>query len=228
MKHLLPIVWCLILTIIAPVINATTMQSNDNYKIMVISDPHLLAPSLYDDGKAAHQLEKSDMKLVTLSDLIMKTMSDVIIAEKPQLLLISGDLTLNGERASHERLAEHLQRLQEAGVRTLVIPGNHDVMCPYSKQYKGDEPATVPNVTSEEFATIYAHFGYGSDSQRDPSSLSYTCEPVPGLIILGIDSNIYATSRDNEVKYHTDGAVKPETLEWIRHQLSQAQKVENA
>ncbi len=224
MKHLLPIVWCLILTIIAPVINATTMLSNDNYKIMVISDPHLLAPSLYDDGKAAHQLEKSDMKLVTLSDLIMKTMSDVIIAEKPQLLLISGDLTLNGERASHERLAEHLQRLQEAGVRTLVIPGNHDVMCPYSKQYKGDEPAAVPNVTSEEFATIYAHFGYGSDSQRDPSSLSYTCEPIPGILILGIDSNIYATSRDNEVKYHTDGAVKPETLEWIRHQLSQAQK----
>ncbi len=224
MKHFLLIAWCLLLAMMASGINATTMQSNENYKIMVISDIHLLAPSLYDDGKAAHQLEKSDMKLVTHSDLIMKTMSDVIIAEKPQLLLISGDLTLNGERASHERLAEHLQRLQEAGVRTLVIPGNHDVMCPYSKQYKGDEPAAVPNVTSEEFATIYAHFGYGSDSQRDPSSLSYTCEPVPGLIILGIDSNIYATNHDNEVKYHTDGAVKPETLEWIRHQLATAQQ----
>lgn len=224
MKHLLPIVWCLILTIIAPVINATTMLSNDNYKIMVISDPHLLAPSLYDDGKAAHQLEKSDMKMVIQSDYIMHSLVDEIIKAKPQLLLISGDLTLNGERASHERLAEHLQRLQEAGVRTLVIPGNHDVMCPYSKQYKGDEPAAVPNVTSEEFAALYHDSGYSSDSQRDPNSLSYICEPVPGLMILGIDSNIYATSRDNEVKYHTDGAVKPETLEWIRHQLSQAQK----
>lgn len=224
MKHLLPIVWCLILTIIAPVINATTMLSNDNYKIMVISDPHLLAPSLYDDGKAAHQLEKSDMKMVIQSDYIMHSLVDEIIKAKPQLLLISGDLTLNGERASHERLAEHLQRLQEAGVRTLVIPGNHDVMCPYSKQYKGDEPAAVPNVTSEEFAALYHDFGYSSDSQRDPNSLSYISEPIPGILILGIDSNIYATSRDNEVKYHTDGAVKPETLEWIRHQLSQAQK----
>ncbi len=224
MKHLLPIVWCLILTIIAPVINATTMLSNDNYKIMVISDPHLLAPSLYDDGNAAHQLEKSDMKMVIQSDYIMHSLVDEIIKAKPQLMLISGDLTFNGERASHERLAEHLQRLQEAGVRTLVIPGNHDVMCPYSKQYKGDEPAVVPNVTSEEFAALYHDFGYSSDSQRDPNSLSYTCEPIPGILILGIDSNIYATSRDNEVKYHTDGAVKQETLEWIRHQLSQAQK----
>ncbi len=224
MKHILIIAWCLFLSIITPNINATTMQSNDNYKIMVISDPHLLAPSLYDDGKAAHQLEKSDMKLVTYSDLIMKTMIDVIIAERPQVLLISGDLTLNGERESHERLVEHLQRLQEAGVRTLVIPGNHDVMCPYSKQYKGDASTAVANVTSDEFAAIYHDFGYGSDSQRDPNSLSYICEPIPGLVILGIDSNIYATSRDSEVKYHTDGVVKPETLEWIRHHLAAAQQ----
>lgn len=224
MKHILIIAWCLILAMITPNINATTMQSNDNYKIMVISDPHLLVPSLYDDGKAAHQLEKSDMKLVTYSDLIMKNMIDVIIAERPQVLFISGDLTLNGERKSHERLVEHLRRLQEAGVRTLVIPGNHDVMCPYSKQYKGDAPTVVANVTSDEFASIYHDFGYGSDSQRDPNSLSYICEPIPGLVILGIDSNIYATSRDSEVKYHTDGVVKSETLEWIRHHLAAAQQ----
>lgn len=223
MKHILLTAWCLLLAMVAPSVNATTMQSNDNYKIMVISDPHLLAPSLHDDGKAAHQLEKSDMKMVIQSDYIMHSLVDEIIKAKPQLLLISGDLTLNGERASHERLAEHLQRLQEAGVRTLVIPGNHDVMCPYSKQYKGDEPAAVPNVTSEEFATIYAHFGYGSDSQRDPNSLSYTCEVAPGLVLLGIDSNIYSKSGDSKVTYHTNGAVKPESLEWIKQQLAQAQ-----
>lgn len=222
MKHILLIAWCLLLAVMTPGINATTMQSNDNYKIMVISDPHLLAPSLHDDGKAAHQLEKSDMKLVTYSDPIMKIMIDVVIAEKPQLLLISGDLTLNGERASHERMAEHLQRLEQAGVRSFVIPGNHDVMCPYSKQYIGDEPIVVPNVTKEEFAKIYSAFGYGSDSNFDPNSLSYTCEPIPGLMLLCIDSNIYARSGDTEVTYHTDGVVKPETLEWIKQQLAQA------
>ncbi|MBR5639746.1 MAG: metallophosphoesterase [Muribaculaceae bacterium] len=222
MKHFLLKSWCLLLSVVAPSLNATTMQSNDNYKIMVISDPHLLAPSLYDYGKAAQQLDASDMKLVLNSDLIMQRMVDDIINAKPQLLLISGDLTFNGERASHERLAEHLQRLEQAGIRTLVIPGNHDVMCPYSKQYKGDAPVAVPNVTGEEFAAIYQNFGYGSDSQRDPNSLSYTCEPISGLVILGIDSNIYGQSDDAQVAYHTNGAVKPETLEWIKQQLTQA------
>ena len=224
MKHIPLIACCLLLAVAASCVNATTMQSKENYKIMVISDPHLLAPSLYDDGKAAQQLEKSDMKLVTYSDHIMKIMVDVIIAEEPQVLLISGDLTLNGERASHEQLVKHLQRLQQAGVRTLVIPGNHDVMCPYSKQYKGDEPTAVSNITSEEFAAIYHDFGYDNDSHRDPNSLSYICEPFPGLMLLGIDSNIYAAGRDKEVVYHTDGAVKPETLEWIRQQLAAAKQ----
>lgn len=200
------------------------MQSNDSYKIMVISDPHLLAPSLYDSGKAAQQLDAGDMKLVLVSDLIMQRLVDDIIENRPQLLLISGDLTFNGERASHERLAEHLLRLEKAGVRTLVIPGNHDVMCPYSKSYIGDKSAEAANVTSEEFAAIYSLFGYGKDSQRDPNSLSYTCEPIPGIMLLCIDSNIYAQSDDIQVTYHTDGAVKPETLEWIKRQLAEAQQ----
>ena len=223
MKHILFTAWCLLLVMVAPCVNATTMQSNDNYKIMVLSDIHLLAPELYDKGKVAQQLDQNDMKLVLNSDLIMQRIVDEILKEKPQLLLISGDLTFNGEQASHKRLAEHLQHLKQAGIRTLVIPGNHDVMCPYSKQYKGDETTAVPSVTSEEFAAIYAPFGYGSDSNRDPNSLSYICEPLPGLVILGIDSNIYAQSGDDDVTYHTNGAIKAETLAWIKLQLAKAQ-----
>lgn len=206
----------------APARNTTTMQSNDNYKIMAISDIHLLAPSLYDNGKAAQQLDASDLKLMLNSDLIMQHFVDEIIKEHPQLLLISGDLTFNGERASHERLAEHLQHLEQAGVRTLVIPGNHDVMCPHSKCYTGDNAITVQSVSSEEFAAIYAHFGYGKDSNRDPASLSYTCEPIPGLVLLCIDSNIYSQSGNSEVTYHSNGTVKPETLEWMKQQLAHA------
>lgn len=224
MKLFLLIAWCLMLALGAPSINATTMHTSDNYTIMVISDPHLLAPSLHDGGKAAQQLDKSDMKLVLSSDLIIERMTSEIINAKPQLLFVSGDLTLNGERDSHERLAQHLQRLQRAGIKTLVIAGNHDVMCPYSKQYTGHEATAASSVTSEEFAHIYHDFGYGDDSHRDPNSLSYTCEPIPGLMLLCIDSNIYAHSGDTEVSYHTDGAVKPETLAWIKQQLALAQQ----
>ena len=51
----------------------------------------------------------------------------------PDLLLLSGDLTLNGEKASHEELAALLEELDEEGITTLVIPGNHDINNPYAK-----------------------------------------------------------------------------------------------
>lgn len=223
MKYLLLTVCCLAMTLISTAQRSNVMRySKAPFKIMIISDPHLLAPSLYDDGKAAQLLDAADMKLVLQSDAIMQAMVDSIIREKPLLLLITGDLTFNGEKESHERMVTYLQQLQQAGVRTLVIPGNHDVMCPYSKSYKGNEPTAVPNVTADEFAAIYHDFGYDDKSQCDPNSLSYTCEPVPGLILLGIDSNRYATSHNEATEYHTDGAVKPETLEWIKQQLDDA------
>ena len=198
-------------------------MNNNEIKIMVISDIHLLAPSLCDDGKASHSLAAADMKLVLSSDLIMQRMVDDVIAHGPQLLLIAGDLTFNGARASHERLVEHLRRLEKAGVRTLVIPGNHDVNCPYSKSYIGDAPTPVPTVSADEFSRLYARYGYDENSVRDPNSLSYICEPIPGLMLLCIDSNrCNENRRTPSVVYHNDGAIKPETLSWMASQLALA------
>ena len=229
MRNYLALVCCSLLALMAlaaPVKENEEMREKE-VKIMVVSDLHLLAPSLYDDGKAAQNLALSDMKLVLKSDVIVDRMVDEIIKEKPQLLLITGDLTFNGARASHEQIVSHLARLAQSGVRTLVIPGNHDVNCPYSKNYTGESPEPVATVTSEEFAQLYAPFGYGAESERDPNSLSYTCEPIAGLVLLCIDSNRYDENRlgvDGEkVMYHNDGAVKPETLEWIKGQLAKAQ-----
>ena len=227
MKNFLAVMGSLLLAVIAALpARGNTVMNDAGVKIMVISDPHLLAPSLVGNSMAAKQLAAGDMKLVLESDLIVGRMVDEIIKEKPQLLLITGDLTFNGSRASHERLVSHLERLEQAGVRTLVIPGNHDINCPYSKSYVGEAAEPVATVSSEEFAQLYLRYGYGKDSKRDSNSLSYTCEPAEGLMLLCIDSNRYDENRlgrDGEkVVYHNEGAVKPETLEWIKAQLDEA------
>ncbi len=227
MKNFLAVMGSLLLAVIAALpARGNTVMNDTGVKIMVISDPHLLAPSLVGNSMAAKQLAAGDMKLVLESDLIVGRMIDEIIKEKPQLLLITGDLTFNGSRASHERLVSHLERLEQAGVRALVIPGNHDINCPYSKNYSGEAAEPVATVSSEEFAQLYLRCGYGKDSKRDPNSLSYTCEPAEGLTLLCIDSNRYDENRlglnGEKVVYHNEGAVKPETLEWIKERLDEA------
>lgn len=223
---------CCLVAVVALVAAATTRKKttvtqNKPYQILVISDTHLLAPELYDDGEAAQKLAQNDMKLVLESDKLMRLTVDWAIKQKPDLLLITGDLTLNGEQTSHKRFASHLARLAQNGVPALVIPGNHDISNPNAKQYKGDKATKASTITRDEFAKIYASYGYAGNSRRDPASLSYACEPIPGLVVLGIDSNRDEENRlvargDTVNKYHNGGRIKPQTLQWLREQAEQA------
>lgn len=231
MKRVLLTILCCMVTAALAVASTppkkTIVTSDKPYQILVISDTHLLSPELYDNGEAALELAQSDMKLVLQSDEIMQSTIDWAIKQKPDLLLITGDLTFNGAQASHRRLATHLARLAQGGVPTLVIPGNHDVSNPNSRQYIGSNATPATTITRDEFAQIYAPYGYDKDSHRDPASLSYACEPIPGLVVLAIDSNRDEENRlvtrgDSTNKYHSGGRVKTETLQWLRQQAQQA------
>ena len=196
---------------------------------MVISDIHLLAPELYDDGMAAARMARGDMKLPLESDRIMQHIVDRAIADRPALLLITGDLTLDGARASHERLLQHLAWLEQRGVPTLVIPGNHDINCPNARSYRGSKATQIQTITRDEFADLYARHGYGTQSRRDTSSLSYACEPLPGLVVLGIDTNRDQENRlrsrgDTADVYHNAGRVKPEALQWVCDRAAEARR----
>lgn len=204
------------------------LQAKGSVDIVVMSDPHLLSPELITrSGKAIDNCHDSDMRMIKQSDEIMKALVAQVKTIKPRLLLITGDITKDGELLSHKRMVSYLDQLQTAGIKTLVIPGNHDIKNPFAKYFDGDKTHDAPTVGPQQFMQLYNNYGYGSSSRLDTASLSYACEPIPGLVVIGIDSNRHEDHRlksqgDSADVYHNDGRVKPETVQWITQQAQQA------
>ncbi|HOK78088.1 MAG TPA: metallophosphoesterase [Verrucomicrobiota bacterium] len=190
-------------------------------RIAVLSDPHYMHPSLLiSDGPAFQNYLLYDPKLLCQSAAILDSAIAGITNARPDLVLIPGDLTKDGELVSHQSAAEVLRRLRDAGIKVFVCPGNHDVANPEAVAFDGATVAPVPSVTPEEFAGIYADFGYGNASIRDPNSLSYVAEPVPGLLILAMDACRYDRNTNN--RSFVGGYFDAARWDWITNQLDRA------
>ena len=126
-------------------------------QIMVISDLHYMARELYDGSDLfIRALQAGDGKITQYGDELMEALCDEAVRLQPDALIVTGDLSFNGERASHEALADWFARIESNGIPVWVIPGNHDINVPSARWFQGNGWEYTPAVTPEEFGTIYA------------------------------------------------------------------------
>ena len=205
-----------------PVPGGINDHSNFNpkeLKIAVLSDLHYMDPSLLrEDGSAFQMYLMQDRKLLAESCAILQEVINELLAEKPDLVLISGDLTKDGELVCHQAVIKQLRILEANRIKVLVVPGNHDINNPDAVLFDGDNTEPVPTITAEQFRSLYAAYGYGSAIASDPNSLSYISEPYKNFFVLAIDANEYY---DNTPEYSAAaGYIKDATMEWITTQLA--------
>ena len=197
-------------------------------RFAVLSDPHVFDTTTSDPGPAFDAHLVKGPTLLAESGRILEAALSAIAAEKPAFLLVCGDLSSEGELASHRLAARELDRIRRAGVPVFVVPGNHDVRNPQASRYSGDATEPVASVTPAEFSAIYGPFGYDAAIRRDPDSLSYVAEPVPGLWLLALDSCQYGASRGVEAAHRgipvSRGRLRPSTMRWARLVLSDANR----
>ena len=220
--------FCLYFILIFPFL-AFTADTNSAFpdypevKFIVMSDLHYMDFSLISEGKAFQNYLDNDRKLLRESREILNEAITFINSKDADFVLIPGDLTKDGEKISHLRLAELLTTISHSGKKVFVVPGNHDINVPDAYSYSGDTRERVPTITPAEFSQIYESFGYGDAIFRDKNSLSYVAEPVEGLWLLGLDACRYS---ENPVEGHpvTGGRFSKETMEWLKEVLREARK----
>lgn len=185
--------------------------------IMFASDIHYMSPDLTDYGTAFNELiDNGDGKMVQYMPQIWQAFAEEVIAARPDALVLSGDLTINGERVNHEELAERLGEIEAAGIPVLVIPGNHDINNPYATSYFGESQSFIENVDPMGFWEIYRRYGYDEAASYAPDSMSYLYILNDTTWLLMLDTCIYEP--DNEV----DGEIQYGTMEWMEECLKNA------
>lgn len=167
MKHLkkwitLSLVLTLLFSLLALPTSAASKQK-DKLKVMVLSDIHVLESDLIADNKAYQDAMAKNLKMFNESEAIFNQEIKRVEEEKPDVLLLSGDLTKDGELESHKSVAAKLNALKKKmpKLKIYVTPGNHDIRNEDAYNYTAKKDAT--RTEPEDFRKVYA-VSYQDDS----------------------------------------------------------------
>ena len=189
--------------------------SSSGFRAVIASDLHYIAPELTDGGPGYQQtLKNGDSKFMPYVEEITDAFLDEVLLDPPDVVLLTGDLTFNGAEISHRRLAGKLQKLEDAGIPVLVLPGNHDVYNENAARYRGGSFERVPFADSESFAEIYRDFGPGEALSADSDSLSYVWQLNEQVWIMMLD----------EDTAHDFCGLSDRSFQWIEAQLQKARE----
>ena len=225
----------LVFTLTVPALAAEKPQDM-NLRIAVMSDLHYLSPDMIADTEDFEHAFNSDRKLLKESSSVLHEMLERVRADKPDILLVSGDLTKDGEQECHAALAKQLQQLQQdvPGLKIYVINGNHDIRNYNAKNFNTADGKAVPATRTEpeDFKRIY-DFVYSDPTViatftpaagNEAGSLSYVARPVEGLTIVAMDTCRYSkeNTSNGDDEHETSGAISADLEKWVIEQTAAA------
>lgn len=208
----------------------------ETLKIATLSDTHYLSPDMIKNTEDFTEHLNSDRKMFAESDAFLRALLDTVKQDDPDVLLISGDLTKDGEKEGHEALANILETFEEeTGAEVYITPGNHDLNNSNGMNFNTADGSAVPagRTTQEDYKEIYADLVYHDDSViaafepaegKQGGGLSYAARPEEGFTIISIDSARYsADNTESGIDEHeTSGNVGPELEAWVVDQIKEA------
>lgn len=225
----------LVFTLTVPALAAEKPQDM-NLRIAVMSDLHYLSPDMIADTEDFEHAFNSDRKLLKESSSVLREMLERVRADKPDILLVSGDLTKDGEQECHAALAKQLQQLQQdvPGLKIYVINGNHDIRNYNAKNFNTADGKAVPATRTEpeDFKRIY-DFVYSDPTVlatftpaegNKAGGLSYVAQPVEGLTVIAMDTCRYSSDNtsNGDDEHETSGAISADLEKWVIEQTAAA------
>lgn len=188
-------------------------------KLAVVSDMHYYSRTLGDTGSAYEARSGSDMKCLAETGGICDAAFDIIAKSGCDAVLMVGDLTNNGEKASHTEFELKLRKLAES-IPVYVVYATHDWCCDgNAASYDGDMKLYgVETLTPAQLRELYAPYGANgalSEYVCENGSSSYCALIKPGFRLLGLN---------DDTNGHGKGGFSEEHLLWIERMIREAKE----
>lgn len=191
-------------------------MATEPVSIWLATDTHHLSPELTDYGDMFHNVVyANDGKLTEHSGELVDAFLERAREGGADAVVLTGDLTFDGELASLLDITQKLRASWEAGVPALVIPGNHDVSSTRARNYFGQKSRPVESFSQADFARICACLGREQAIAADDASFSF---------IYPVGEEVWLLLLDANTDIAPTGALPDETLVWLETWLRQAQQ----
>lgn len=215
-------------------------RDESEIKIAVLSDMHYYPVNFVSDCEDYTTYVGGDPKMLEESGSIADAALQMVREDNPDILLVSGDLTKDGEIQGHRDLASKFQKLEdETDIEVFVINGNHDLYnytdaCTFENGQKESAETTE----QDDFKTIYANFGYNGEYNaqyfENPNAaqgelagqMSYTVD-LGKFRIVAIDSCCYSPDGGNGMgtnEHITAGRIDEDLMPWVVDQIKDAEE----
>lgn len=195
---------------------ATYITDKDHAKLYVISDTHLIAKSLHDNGSAFQRMRNTSAgKDLDYQEIALTAFVRKLLKEKPTALIITGDLTFNGELESAEKLSAIFTPLRKAGISLFVIPGNHDIFDGWARKFEKEKELYAQQISPFGWKDLFPD-GY---QHTNSTNLFYSVNLNHQYHLIFLDSNVY--DRYGLVPF-INGKLSSSQLEWLENDLKKA------
>ena len=186
-------------------------------KLTFIADTHHFSRTLSADGCAYDLRSGSDQKCLNETGGIIDAAFSKIKKSDTDAVMIIGDLTNDGEKASHEEFREKLYDLQKYKP-VYVITATHDWCCDENpRKYSGNAVYhDVPTVRHEELRDFYYDFGSkqaASEYITHLGTCSYTVDIGEKVRLLALNDDQNGKGR---------AGFKEDHFKWIEGQIKKA------
>lgn len=210
--------------------------SNDEIVIAQLTDVHYFPLSYGYIGEGtdfANRVTKS-AKLTAESHDYVLAILDQIVEESPDYLVVTGDLTTNGEIQAHVEVANLLRqtqnRIRENGnvdFQIFVVVGNHDLYNQEAYDYSQDgSERLLPNVARTDIVRIYSSLGFPDITDEEIASY-YDSKTDLASNLCPYDDKYVSGNSESGVKFVNSTTASTTSIEWIFKEKGMEEQLNN-